>query len=345
MRQSTPVIAFLIASPFELLDLAGPASVFTYPMVKGKPYYSFRILSTGSGDSVTSMGDISISGACKYSEYTGPIDNLIVVGGLGSIEQQPAVELLDWLRQRSSRVRRVASVCTGAFLLAASGLLDGRRVATHWRYCDLFLSRFKKLKVERDPIFLKDGKFYTTAGVSAGIDLALALVEEDLGHSVAATIAREIVLFLRRPGSQTQYSTLLAQQEEMSDKRMRDLPAWTQNHLARKLDVTTLARVVSMSPRTFARQFQSEFGTTPARWIQSLRVETARQHLESLDMPLKRIARVTGFRDEQALRRAFIQQLSLTPKQYRERFGVNGSITMQDPHEGPAVVATIKGVV
>jgi transcriptional regulator GlxA family with amidase domain len=131
----------------------------------------------------------------------------------------------------------------------------------------------------------------------------------------------------------------------MSDKRMRDLPAWTQNHLARKLDVTTLARVVAMSPRTFARQFQSEFGTTPARWIQSLRVEAARQHLESLDMPLKRIARVTGFRDEQALRRAFIQQLSLTPKQYRERFGVNGSTTMQDPHEGPAIVATIKGVV
>src|SRR6202041_1562160 len=225
-------------------------------------------------------------------------------------------------RQRSSRARRVASVCTGAFLLAASGLLDGRRVATHWRYCDLFLSRFKKLKVERDPIFLKDGKFYTTAGVSAGIDRALALVEEDLGHSVAATIAREIVLFLRRPGSQTQYSTLLAQQEEMSDKRMRDLPAWTQNHLARKLDVTTLARVVSMSPRTFARQFQSEFGSTPAKWIQSLRVEAARQHLETVNMPLKRIAPLTGFRDEQALRRAFIQQMSVTPKEYRKRFGV-----------------------
>jgi transcriptional regulator GlxA family with amidase domain len=131
----------------------------------------------------------------------------------------------------------------------------------------------------------------------------------------------------------------------MSDKRMRDLPAWTQNHLARKLDVTTLARVVAMSPRTFARQFQSEFGTTPARWIQSLRVEAARQHLESLDMPLKRIARVTGFRDEQALRRAFIQQISLTPKQYRERFGINGSAAVQDPHDGPAIVATIKGVV
>src|SRR6202034_136295 len=234
MRQSSPVIAFLIASPFELLDLAGPASVFTYPMVKGKPYYSFRILSTNSGASVTSMGDISIGGACKYSEYTGPIDTLIVVGGLGSIEQQPAAELLDWLRQRASRIRRIASVCTGAFLLAASGLLDGRRVATHWRYCDLFASRFKSLKVERDPIFMKDGKFYTTAGVSAGIDLALALVEDDLGHAGAAAVARDLVLFLRRPGSQAQFSQLLAQQEDIDANGMRDLPVWARSHLARK---------------------------------------------------------------------------------------------------------------
>jgi transcriptional regulator GlxA family with amidase domain len=271
------------------------------------------------------MGGFLIGGARKFSEYTGPIDTLIVVGGLGSIEHQPTPELLEWIRRRSSTARRVASVCTGAFVLAASGLLDGRRVATHWRYCDLFVSRFKKLKIEREPIFLKDGKFYTTAGVSAGIDLALSLVEEDLGHSIAATVAREIVLFLRRPGSQTQYSTLLAQQEEMSDQRMRDLPAWTQSHLGRKLDVNTLAKVVAMSPRTFARQFEAQFGTTPARWVQSLRVEAARQQLESLDMPLKRIARITGFRDEQALRRAFIQQLSLTPKQYRERFGIQNT--------------------
>jgi len=326
MQSRSPVIAFLIASPFELLDLAGPACVFSYPRVKGKPHYSFQILSTTSADAVKSMGGIPVGGACKFSEYTGPIDTLVVVGGLGSVEYQP-VELLDWLRKRAPRIRRVASVCTGAFILAASGLLAGRRVATHWRYCDLFAKRFKDLKVERDPIFLKDGKFYTTAGVSAGIDLALALVEEDLGHSEAATIAREIVLFLRRPGSQAQYSTLLAQQEEVSDKRMHDLPIWARNNLTRKLDVKTLANVVAMSPRTFARQFQIDFGMTPARWVQELRVEAARQHLESLDIPLKRIASVTGFRDEQALRRAFIRQLSLTPKEYRERFGIRPAVT------------------
>jgi transcriptional regulator GlxA family with amidase domain len=324
MRPRSPIIAFLAASPFELLDLMGPAAVFAYPTVKDKPYYSFRILSTASGDTIKSMGGLSIGDTCRFSAYAGPIDTLIVVGGLGSIGHQSA-ELLEWLRERASRTRRIASVCTGAFILAASGLLDGRRVATHWRYCDLFASRFRHLKVERDPIFIKDGKFYTTAGVSAGIDLALALVEEDLGHSVAAIVARELVLFLRRPGSQAQYSALLAQQEDVEDKRMRDLPAWARSCLTRKLDVSTLAEFVAMSPRTFARQFQSQFGTTPAKWVQSLRVEAARQHLEGDDMPLKGIARLTGFRDEQALRRAFIQQMSLTPKQYRERFGVGES--------------------
>src|ERR1700734_575138 len=240
MRQRNPVIAFLLTSPFELLDLAGPASVFSYPKIKGKPYYSFQILSTTSGDSVTSMGGFLIGGARKFSEYTGPIDTLIVVGGLGSIEHQPTPELLEWIRRRASTARRVASVCTGAFVLAASGLLDGRRVATHWRYCDLFVSRFKKLKIEREPIFLKDGKFYTTAGVSAGIDLALALVEEDLGHAAAASLARELVLFVRRAGAQSQYSTLLAQQEAIEDALMRDLPVWVKAHLTRKLDVEML---------------------------------------------------------------------------------------------------------
>jgi len=320
MPPRSPIIAFLAASPFELLDLTGPAAVFAYPTLKDKPYYSFRILSTASGDSVKSMGGLSIGDTSRFSEYAGPIDTLIVVGGLGSIGYQ-SPELLEWLRKHVSRIRRVASVCTGAFILAASGLLDGRRVATHWRYADLFASRFRHLKVERDPIFIKDGKFYTTAGVSAGIDLALALVEEDLGRAVAATIARELVLFLRRPGGQAQYSTVLAQQEGMSDARLRDLPIWVRSHLTRKLDVETLAKAVRMSPRTFARQFQTQFGSTPARWVQSLRVEAAMQHLENHDMPLRKIAQITGFRDEQALRRAFIQQTAVAPREYRERFG------------------------
>jgi transcriptional regulator GlxA family with amidase domain len=321
MPSSPRVIAFLTASPFELLDLTGPAAVFSIPSTKGKHNYFLQILSTTSGSSVRSTMGITIANACKFDQYAGPIDTLIAIGGEGSIEHQ-SPELLNWLRKRSSHVRRIASVCTGAFILAAAGVLDSRRVTTHWRYLDLLIKRYKHLQVERDPIFIKDGKFYTTAGVSAGIDLALALVEEDLGHEVAATVARELVLFLRRPGSQTQYSTLLAQQATMSDTRMRDLPAHAESHLTHKLDVNTLAAFVAMSPRTFARQFEGNFGTTPARWVRSLRVEAARQHLESRNASLKEIARVTGFRDEQALRRAFVQQMKTTPREYRERFGV-----------------------
>src|ERR1700723_3534424 len=323
------VISFLTASPFELLDLTGPAAVFSIPSTKGKHNYFLQILSTTSGSSVRSTMGITIANACKFDQYAGPIDTLIAIGGEGSLEYQSA-ELLRWLRKRASHVRRVASVCTGAFILAAAGVLDSRRVTTHWRYLDLLIKRYKHLQVERDPIFIKDGKFYTTAGVSAGIDLALALVEEDLGHSVAATLARELVLFLRRPGSQAQYSVLLAQQEEVEDNRLRDLPAWARSSLTRKLDVRTLAKVVAMSPRTFARQFQSQFGTTPAKWIQSLRVEAARQHLEADGMPLKRIARLTGFRDEQALRRAFLHQMSVTPTEYR------GRLCIAEPTDGPA---------
>ena len=314
------VVAFVVAPPFELLDLAGPASVFAYVEVKGKPCYSFRVLTTQENRFVESMGGLTIGNCCHYPEYAGPIDTLIAIGGDGAIADQPP-ELLQWIRKRSSHVRRVASVCTGAFVLAATGLLDGRRVTTHWKYFDVLAARHKTLRVERDPIFVKDGKYYTTAGVSAGIDLALSLVEEDFGHAMAASVAREMVLFYRRPGSQAQYSSMLAQQENMTDARMRDLSAWANARLRQKLDVPALAAVVSMTPRTFARQFALHFRMTPARWLQSLRVEAARRQLEAENTPLKSVARMTGFRDEQSLRRAFIRQLAITPKGYRESFG------------------------
>lgn len=320
MRRHPPVVAFLVASPFELLDLAGPVSVFERATVNGKRYYSIQILSVQSSGTAETKGGITIGNVRRYSDYEGPIDTLIAVGGEAAVAEQPQ-EILKWLRKRAAHTRRVASVCTGAFILAGTGLLDGRRVATHWRYCDLLKRRYKHLKVERDPIFIKDDKFYTTAGVSAGIDLSLALVEEDLGHAAAAAIARTLVLFLRRPGGQAQYSTVLAQQEDIDNARMRDLPVWVRAHLSRKLDVETLADVAAMSSRTFVRQFKAQFNETPARWVQSLRVEAAMQHLENRDLSLGRIALVTGFRDEQALRRAFLQQIAVTPKQYRERFG------------------------
>jgi transcriptional regulator GlxA family with amidase domain len=175
--------------------------------------------------------------------------------------------------------------------------------------------------VERDPIFIKHGKFCTTAGVTAGINLSLALVEEDLGHAVAAAIARLLVLFVRRPGRQSQYSTLLAQQEEIEDARMRDLPVWVKANLSQKLDVDDLANAAAMSPRTFVRRFKARFNTTPARWVQGLRIEAAMLQLANRTTSLGKIARDTGFLDEPALRRAFLQQTGVTPKEYRERFG------------------------
>lgn len=323
MGRHHPVIAFLVPSPFEILDLTGPVSVFERATRDGERHYAIQILSTRSDGAVKTEGGMAIGNTCKYSDYAGPIDTLIASGGVGAVAQQPP-ELTKWLRERAAHTRRVASTCTGAFILAGAGLLDGRRVATHWQYCDLLQSRYKHLKVERDPIFIKEGKFYTTAGVTAGIDLSLALVAEDLGHAAAVSIARTMVLFLTRPGGQTQYSTLLAQQEDIENVRMRDLPVWVRAHLNQKLDVEQLADAAAMSPRTFVRQFKDQFDTTPARWVQSLRVEVAMQLLEDRNTSISKVARITGFRDEQALRRAFLQQITMTPKQYRERFGELG---------------------
>jgi transcriptional regulator GlxA family with amidase domain len=324
MARRSRVIAFLVAPPFELLNLTGPASVFSQPKLNGKPYYSLKLLSTQRDPEAQSTAGISLTAAVHYSDYTGPIDTLIAIGGVGSMQHQ-APEVLRWVRKRSAHVNRVASVCTGAFILAAAGVLDGKRVTTHWRHIDELVERHRHLRIERDPIYIRDGRVYTTAGVSAGIDLALALIEEDLGQTVAADVAREIVLFLRRPGNQSQYSTLLAQQADVSGTPLRDLPAWVKSRLTQKLAVNALAKVVAMTPRTFARQFELHFRTTPARWVQSLRIEAARQHLEARELPVKGIARITGFRDEQALRRAFLQQLAMTPKEYRERFGTRAT--------------------
>jgi transcriptional regulator GlxA family with amidase domain len=313
------VIAFLVAPPFELLNLIGPISVFTHARLSSKPDYSVKLLSTHRSREAHSTAGISLTPATYYGDYLGPINTLIAVGGEGSMVD-PSAEVLRWVKKRSAHVNRIASVCTGAYLLASAGVLDGRRVTTHWGHVDDLVKRHPQLRVERDPIYIRDGKVYTTAGTSAGIDLALALIEEDLGSTIAANVARDMVLFLRRPGNQAQYSALLAQQADVSGTPLRDLPAWAQTRLAGKLDVNALAKAVAMTPRTFARQFEIHFRTTPARWIQSLRVEAARQHLEAREIPMKGIARITGFRDEQSLRRAFLQQLSMTPKEYRERF-------------------------
>ena len=226
--------------------------------------------------------------------------------------------LVDWVRQRAGRVRRVASVCTGAFLLAAAGVLDGRRAATHWMYCTKLAQRFPSVRVESDPIFVRDGPVWTSAGVTAGIDLALALVEEDLDRSVALAVARYLVVFLKRPGGQAQFSAALALQT--AEDKFSALHGWINEHLADDLSLSVLASHAGMSERSFSRHYAETTGQTPARAIERLRMETARRLLSDSRTPLKRIAQRCGFASDETMRRSFLRLLAVTPQDYRSRF-------------------------
>jgi transcriptional regulator GlxA family with amidase domain len=319
MKSAKRHIGFLVISPFEQLDLVGPSSVFSYPRQGSLPAYEVHIISGTQGKTVQSSGGLDIGPASPFKEFTKPLNTLLVIGGPGSLVP-PDPTLLAWLRAQSKRTRRVGSICTGAFLLAEAGLLDNRRATTHWRFCGEFRKRFPKVLLESDPIYVKDGHIYTTAGVSAGIDLALSIVEEDCGYASAMTVARELVLFLRRPGGQAQFSTVLSGQASVSDAAFRTLPAWVAANLTADLGVAHLAQITKMSERTFARRFNEAFGTTPAVWIQMLRVEEVRQHLENSHLGLKEIAMRTGFGDVGSLRRSFRAHLHVSPFEYRERF-------------------------
>jgi transcriptional regulator GlxA family with amidase domain len=320
MPHRPKVVAFLVGSPVDLINLVAISSVFSYPKIDGKPAYVTRLLSMHSEREVRGRDGITVTNCIPFSEYVGAVDTLVAIGGEG-VFAEPSNDLIRWIRKRAGHARRIVSVCVGAFVLAPTGLLDGRRVTTHWHHAAKLAQQYPQLYIEKNEIFIKDGNVYTTAGVTAGIDLALAIVEEDIGRAAAASIAQTLVLYIRRPGTEAQYSSFLAQQADVSGTRLRDLPAWTKSRLTRRLDVVTLAKFVAMTPRTFARQFEQHFRTTPARWVQSLRIEMASTHLSTDDLPLKAIAKITGFRDEQSLRRAFLQQLGMTPKEYRERFG------------------------
>jgi transcriptional regulator GlxA family with amidase domain len=248
-----------------------------------------------------------------------PLDTLIVAGGQGVMRAADDPRLLDWLRSRANRARRIASVCTGAFLLAAAGLLDRRRAVTHWEYCDLLCRRYPAVKVEPDRIFVKDGEVWSSAGVTAGIDLSLALVEEDLGRGLALGVARNLVVFLKRPGGQAQFSAALSLQS--ADDRFADLHSWLAEHLADELSLARLAARAGMSERSFLRRYREATGMTPARAVERLRVEAARQLLVETRLPAKRIAARCGFGSEETMRRSFARLQGVSPQDYRQRFG------------------------
>jgi len=227
--------------------------------------------------------------------------------------------IVDWVVRASRRARRTTSVCTGSYLLAAAGLLDGRRATTHWEYCDRLAARYPAVRLDPDPVFVRDGDIWTSAGVTAGMDLALALVEDDLGPEVALTVARLLVVFLKRPGGQSQFSGALSVQQA-SRPALRELQAWIAGHLDDDLSVAALAARAHLSERSFARAFRAEVGQTPAVYVETLRVERARALLEDGAESLEAVARAAGFSSAEVLRRAFHRRLGVGPAAYRERF-------------------------
>ena len=307
-----------------MLDLTGPLQVFTsandtLARTGRPPAYTLRVVARNGPHIKASSGlDLTVE---SLPSLETACDTLIVAGGPGVDAATADSALVNWIRARGKASRRVVSVCTGAFLLAASGALDGRRATTHWSFAADLSRRFPAVKVEPDPIFIRDGAVWTSAGVTAGIDLALALVEEDLGREVALAVARYLVVFLKRPGGQAQFSAALSLQ--IADDEFGALHAWIRRHLAHDLSLRVLADQAAMSARSFSRRYRESTGSTPARVVERLRVEEARRFLSESKLPIKRIAQRCGFGSEETLRRSFLRLMDTTPQDYRARFGLS----------------------
>lgn len=324
--RSTPnairVIEVLAYPAVQLLDVAGPLQVFSsandlVAEAGGTPPYVLHVVARAGSAGVTASAGLGIT-VKPLPRIGAPLDTLLIAGGPGVDAAAADPALLKWVSQRAAKARRVASVCTGAFLLGASGVLDGRRAATHWSYCAELARRFPLVRVESDPIFVRDGAIWTSAGVTAGIDLALALVEEDLGRTVALAVARYLVVFLKRPGGQAQFSTALSLQT--AEDKFGALHAWIARHLADDISLPVLARQAGMSERSFSRHYAEATGVTPIHAVERLRVEAARRLLSESRLPVKRISQRCGFGSEETMRRSFVRLLATSPQDYRTRF-------------------------
>jgi transcriptional regulator GlxA family with amidase domain len=324
-------VLIVLFDRLQSLDVTGPLEVFTganhwqsgrhdssgSTRGPGGPAYRIRTASLDGGPVRTSSGlRLAPDQALNDPALTAP-DVLLVPGGEGTRPADP--DLVAWLRTHGPRARTLVSVCTGAFLLAEAGLLDRRRVTTHWAYCGTLAARFPEITVDPEPIFVTDGHVTTSAGVTAGIDLALALTEDDLGRDAALDIARHLVVFLRRPANQAQFSTQLAAQ--LADREpLREVQRWIADHPAADLSVETLAGQASLSPRQFARAFAAEIGMPPGRYVDRVRLETARRRMEDTADGVAETARRCGYGTPEAMRRAFIRTLGVSPAEYRRRF-------------------------
>jgi transcriptional regulator GlxA family with amidase domain len=323
---ATRRIVFVTGPGVEILDLAGPLQVFARASEMharanpgSAPIYSVEVATISSTRSLIANCGLRISAQKTFREVRGKIDTLLVAGGNAIEQNEINPEAVRWLKKIAPRIRRVGSVCTGAMLLARAGLLDGRRATTHWNWCQTLIKRAPRADVDPNPIFIRDENVYTSAGVTAGMDLALALVEEDHGSRLALQVARNLVLYLRRPGGQSQFSAALSLQAT-DRKPLRELEAWVLDNLHKPLTVPLLAQRVAMSPRNFARVFTKEMKTTPAKFVERLRVEAARRRLEESQHSMETIAAECGFGNVNSMRNVFQRTLKTPPGQYRHHF-------------------------
>jgi transcriptional regulator GlxA family with amidase domain len=312
----------LVYPDAQMLDVAGPleifsrASRFVRDRGVGPSPYSVEIVAKEAGPVAMSSG-LEVVAARAFRELDA-VDTLLITGGIGFAAAAADAETVEWIVRMAGKARRTASVCTGSFLLAAAGLLKDRQATTHWAYCDRLAAAEPSCRVAADAIFVKDGSVHSSAGVTAGMDLALALVEEDLGPAIALLVAQALVMYVRRPGGQAQYSRQIEAQQR--DDRFGRLHLWMMENLGAPLKVEDLAREAGMSPRHFARCFAERMGRTPGDYLTQLRIEQARRRIEEGARNLKHVARSSGFGTEQTMRRAFLKELGIAPSDYRERF-------------------------
>ena len=322
---STRRIAALAYPDFQMLDVMGPLEVFSrasrWLQESGRRQddaYKVEIIGLARGPFSASSG-LRVYADRRFDEVGKGLDTLLIAGGRGTWRYRKHVPLIKWIRKQSGWVRRLGSVCTGAFFLAEAGLLNGHRATTHWGSCAQLAEHYPGVAVEADTIYIREGSLYTSAGVTAGMDLALAMVEEDLGRDVALAVARELVMFLRRPGGQSQFSAQLAAQTA-ERQPLSELQAFIVDHPREDLSVESLARRVAMSPRNFARVFTREVGTSPAHFVTTVRVETARRLLEESTEGMETICARAGLGTPESMRRAFLRTVGIPPSQYRQRF-------------------------
>lgn len=316
----------IVAYPgVQILDITGPMEVFSFAnfglkelRLSNEEVYPIRIIAEKTGP-ITTMSGVQIVADTSFSELNNRIDTLVVPGGSNIDEIMENKPLVDWVRSMPPHVRRLVSVCTGAFILAEGGLLDGRQATTHWRFCDRLAREYPEVSVNPDKIFVRNDFIATSGGITSGIDLTLALIEEDWGRELALSVARYLVVFLKRPGGQSQFSMYLTN-EAVDRHDIRELQSWIVENPAEDLRIDAMAQRVSMSPRNFSRIFLAETGITAAKYVERVRIDAARYYLVNTTMPIAQVMEKSGFKDSETMRRAFIRNLGVNPQNYRAYF-------------------------